>query len=46
MHQGCIEYKAIIEKDKDKLTPTEAEIEEGRQEVIARMNEIREVIMK
>ena len=46
LHQGCIEYKAIKENDKEKQTPTEEEIEAGKQEVITRMNEIREVILK
>ena len=46
LHQGCIEHKAILENDKEKQTPTEEEIEAGKQEVINRMNEIREVILK
>ena len=46
LHDGCIEYKAKLENDKKKMTPTEEEKEAARQEIITRMNEIREVIMK
>lgn len=46
MHEGCIEYQAKAENNTDKLSKTEGQIEEEKQNTIARMNEIREVIMK